>query len=205
MGRFPLFFRLLTLAALAEWLIARTATRTAIFMPKPPPVIAIYQTLTFTGQLAFTVTSLLVIAAMVWIAWEGWRRRRVFLPLVLVSLIAFSLVGLFVVPAGWATAGQGVLLIAAVVAIVQGAKTDDRGRVVLAMPALAILSGVLYQLLPAVYSAMRWPGPPPLAELLFNLGELFAVATPAALWWGGARSEERRVGKECRSRWSPYH
>ena len=25
-------------------------------------------------------------------------------------------------------------------------------------------------------------------------------------WWGyGWRSEERRVGKECRSRWSPYH
>src|SRR5258707_5342210 len=23
--------------------------------------------------------------------------------------------------------------------------------------------------------------------------------------WSGARSEERRVGKECRSRWSPYH
>ena len=22
---------------------------------------------------------------------------------------------------------------------------------------------------------------------------------------GSARSEERRVGKECRSRWSPYH
>ena len=30
----------------------------------------------------------------------------------------------------------------------------------------------------------------------------------AALGGGGAgdpRSEERRVGKECRSRWSPYH
>ena len=26
------------------------------------------------------------------------------------------------------------------------------------------------------------------------------VTTP-----GGTRSEERRVGKECRSRWSPYH
>src|SRR2546427_12598362 len=24
-------------------------------------------------------------------------------------------------------------------------------------------------------------------------------------WTLGARSEERRVGKECRSRWSPYH
>src|SRR5260370_33645699 len=23
--------------------------------------------------------------------------------------------------------------------------------------------------------------------------------------WGNKRSEERRVGKECRSRWSPYH
>ena len=23
--------------------------------------------------------------------------------------------------------------------------------------------------------------------------------------WGHHRSEERRVGKECRSRWSPYH
>ena len=23
--------------------------------------------------------------------------------------------------------------------------------------------------------------------------------------YGDARSEERRVGKECRSRWSPYH
>ena len=25
------------------------------------------------------------------------------------------------------------------------------------------------------------------------------------LYFAGARSEERRVGKECRSRWSPYH
>src|SRR6266513_610023 len=25
------------------------------------------------------------------------------------------------------------------------------------------------------------------------------------LGYGGGRSEERRVGKECRSRWSPYH
>ena len=27
----------------------------------------------------------------------------------------------------------------------------------------------------------------------------------AAIVSGEARSEERRVGKECRSRWSPYH
>ena len=33
---------------------------------------------------------------------------------------------------------------------------------------------------------------------LFVLG---LVLIPAGMW----RSEERRVGKECRSRWSPYH
>ena len=27
----------------------------------------------------------------------------------------------------------------------------------------------------------------------------------ALFWVGYERSEERRVGKECRSRWSPYH
>src|SRR3712207_9355808 len=36
-----------------------------------------------------------------------------------------------------------------------------------------------------------------------------AVVLAAIAVWGvaiiGFRSEERRVGKECRSRWSPYH
>ena len=32
---------------------------------------------------------------------------------------------------------------------------------------------------------------------------MFALMVEAMLI--GARSEERRVGKECRSRWSPYH
>ena len=30
-------------------------------------------------------------------------------------------------------------------------------------------------------------------------------ASTSAYQVEGARSEERRVGKECRSRWSPYH
>ena len=32
-----------------------------------------------------------------------------------------------------------------------------------------------------------------------------AAGVSAALIFGYLRSEERRVGKECRSRWSPYH
>src|SRR6266478_3092408 len=39
--------------------------------------------------------------------------------------------------------------------------------------------------------------PQSLGELLFDL--------PLSGWYWQVRSEERRVGKECRSRWSPYH
>ena len=35
--------------------------------------------------------------------------------------------------------------------------------------------------------------------------EFEAVFHTATIWVNGERSEERRVGKECRSRWSPYH
>ena len=31
------------------------------------------------------------------------------------------------------------------------------------------------------------------------------VVTPPESYAKATRSEERRVGKECRSRWSPYH
>src|SRR3712207_9429316 len=34
---------------------------------------------------------------------------------------------------------------------------------------------------------------------------LVSVRSGAAVSMPGMRSEERRVGKECRSRWSPYH
>ncbi len=33
-------------------------------------------------------------------------------------------------------------------------------------------------------------------------GHVYALISAAEM---GDRSEERRVGKECRSRWSPYH
>ena len=36
---------------------------------------------------------------------------------------------------------------------------------------------------------------------LYNLNLIFGVLYALL----GVRSEERRVGKECRSRWSPYH
>ena len=47
------------------------------------------------------------------------------------------------------------------------------------------------------------------AALRFALPLYLLRQTGSAALYGGitalARSEERRVGKECRSRWSPYH
>src|SRR3712207_8672886 len=37
------------------------------------------------------------------------------------------------------------------------------------------------------------------------LGGQAQVPNAAGTWRDLTRSEERRVGKECRSRWSPYH
>ena len=42
-----------------------------------------------------------------------------------------------------------------------------------------------------------------LQELVMDREAWYAV--PIRLQRVGHRSEERRVGKECRSRWSPYH
>ena len=47
-----------------------------------------------------------------------------------------------------------------------------------------------------------------LAEKIKEKAETFEIvlASPEEIDWANSkRSEERRVGKECRSRWSPYH
>src|ERR1035441_7992381 len=38
----------------------------------------------------------------------------------------------------------------------------------------------------------------------WTLGVVLGLAKPSPKWEFPLRSEERRVGKECRSRWSPY-
>ena len=45
------------------------------------------------------------------------------------------------------------------------------------------------------------------ASVQFNNRRVILAAQAAAclMWIVHYRSEERRVGKECRSRWSPYH
>ena len=54
--------------------------------------------------------------------------------------------------------------------------------------------------------ASGWTHPVTIVAVTKGFGPDAVVAARAAgLTDLGERSEERRVGKECRSRWSPYH
>src|SRR2546428_6914350 len=80
-----------------------------------------------------------------------------------------------------------------------------------------IVTGVQTCALPIFGLALPFGAGIVLANIFsFPKGSDTAVLTvlhlPIALWLavgvayvGGRRSEERRVGEECRSRWSPYH
>ena len=65
---------------------------------------------------------------------------------------------------------------------------------------------VTYGFLPA---AATWsPGFSPVVRSSVAADCAFPVPaweTWLVIWATATRSEERRVGKECRSRWSPYH
>src|SRR3712207_332455 len=68
------------------------------------------------------------------------------------------------------------------------APSAGRGpKVQRALRAMATTSAQLLLVLAALY------------VLMYVLGRLWVILLPIV------RSEERRVGKECRSRWSPYH
>ena len=64
---------------------------------------------------------------------------------------------------------------------------------------LAVLAGVL------VLSSMAYAAPAKKSSLEDSLNNLEKQLQRLDQMEQQLRSEERRVGKECRSRWSPYH
>ena len=65
--------------------------------------------------------------------------------------------------------------------------------VMLTAMALVSISGFILEIVIPSRHAVKFQGATPWSSQLLGLGRHD---------W---RSEERRVGKECRSRWSPYH
>src|SRR5256885_16994403 len=66
----------------------------------------------------------------------------------------------------------------------------------------ALARGTTYE--PKQFTAHEWETVRVLVDLIIPKDERSGSATEAGVP-EFMRSEERRVGKECRSRWSPYH
>ncbi|CAG0935941.1 hypothetical protein TFLX_04795 [Thermoflexales bacterium] len=183
MKQWPIFWRWLTVAALLEWLIGRTLTRSAIFMPKTPFMISSYQVLGTVGQVAITMTSLLALISILWIAWQ--ERRNITFALLLITSVACSLTFIFVLPDGWWPVIDRMLLVA-ISTVLLGrlwrAAGDRRRQLILTIPVLAVWLGALYHWLPALAQALQLPEVPALGRTLFNIGEILVAFTPIGLW-----------------------
>jgi hypothetical protein len=192
MQRTPDLIRWLALAALAEWLIGRSLTRAAIYIPKSAPLLAAFRGLTLAGQLALSLASLLALVTLVSIAFRG--RRNLALSVLLSALVAASLVSMVVPLGGW-----GALLYHAATLIVVGLLVKvhlDRAaarpeRWAVGVTALAMVAAHLYLLLPPAGEALGLAGPSSLAIPFFAIGELLFVLTPLAMWWAYGRLAPR--------------
>lgn len=192
MQRTPDLLRWLALAALAEWLIGRSLTRAAIYIPKSAQVLAAFRGLTLAGQLALSLASLLALVTLVAIAFRG--RRNLALSTLLSALVAASLVSMVVPLGGW-----GALLYHTAMLLVVGllvkfhldgvAARHERWAVV--VTALALGAAHLYLLLPPAGEALGLAGATSSAIPFFAAGELLFVLTPLALWWAFGRSAPR--------------
>ena len=194
MKRWPPFFRWLTIAALIEWLIGRTLTRSAIYMPKTPLMISAYQALGAIGQVALTLTSLLALLALLWIAWQ--ERRNLAFSLLLIASAVLSLAFIVVMPEGWWLVFDRIMIVAIVTVLIGRlwrTARDRRWSIAVTIPMMAVWLGALYQLLPALAQAFQLPAAPPLGHALFNVGEILVALTPIALWLVWRPRERKRV------------
>src|SRR2546422_10748899 len=82
-------------------------------------------------------------------------------------------------------------------------------RSVFIVIAFAVLWGTLLPILSEAVVGVKYTVLAPwFNTVIIPLGLALLALTgigPLIAWRRASRSEERRVGKECRSRWSPYH
>lgn len=197
MSRYHPLFRWLVLAALVDWLVTRTLLRMAIFMPKSPLVIEIYQALGTLGQFASILSAVLAIASLIWLSWQCFSRpNRFLLALTWLSLIGLSLVFMVLPPIGWLALIYHLIFLGTVPLLVwqswvRGYSLDK--KVAATLVGVALLAGELYQTIPLVYHTASLSGSPAMSRPVFNAGELFIPLSTLALWWAYGRSSSISV------------
>ena len=191
----PTLWVLLATAALVDWLVTRTVTRFAIFIPKTPAMITGYQALTWVGQVGSTLAALAALLGVVCIAMVEWRTRRAWwLALPLVGLALVTTLAPFLPPAGWL---PGYYLLATIVLLVIAVRIVRMAasvavRLALLLPLLAMLAATIHQAAPTLYTLLHWPGPPAWGLPIFRLGEGLVVLGAAAFWWAYGRGADPR-------------
>ncbi|MCC6168439.1 MAG: hypothetical protein IT329_14545 [Caldilineaceae bacterium] len=191
----PPLLWLLGVAALVDWLVTRTLTRFAIFLPKTPAMITGYQILGWVGQVGSALAALLALGTLAWIAraeWRSGRGRR--LGGLLAALVGLSLLFLFMPPGRWLLVSD--LLVAGVLLILGWRALRRPASLAIQMarllPVLAMAAALLHQAAPTLYTALQLPGPPWGSAHFFRVGEMLVVACAIALWWAfGSRAEAR--------------
>jgi hypothetical protein len=197
MNSYLLLMRWLVVAGVVDWLLARTITRVAIFIPMPPALAEVFRLLDTVGQVALSLAGLLAFGVLGLIARYEWRQRwGLYVAAGLIGLIGLSILFLFVPPAGWLAMASHFLYLALIALLVlraaplrgEGAPLTWAEWMALLLPALALVAGRLHHTLPALYTTLHWPGPAPLTAALFNLGELLVVLSAIVLWWAYGRN-----------------
>ena len=98
---------------------------------------------------------------------------------------------------------SGILFVPVVVVLMMAASYATVAQSELARNAIAAASAAAAGLiLGTAIRLLRGARPPPHGLVVGAMVFVAVAIAHAPLLW---RSEERRVGKECRSRWSPYH
>ncbi len=183
--------RWLVIAGLADWLITRTLTRAAIFMPKSPVLIGLYRAVSLLGNLASTFASLLAVGMLVWLAWRAWKRTSFAVALLAFILTAWNFASLFTGSGVWGRLVFQILYLNLVIVLCWHIWQKQRsGSSLIAgwLPGVVLLAGGISHLLPAINQAAGWSVPTLVGRRVFDLGELLLVATPIMLWWAFGRA-----------------
>ncbi len=201
MKQIPVLIKWLVLAAVADWSVGRTLTRMAIYMPKSPPILLVYQGLSWLGQFAAVFSGLLALGTLCWIAVNDFQRRRE--PVVWVScsiLFILSISNLIIAPLGWLLLSYHFCMLVLLVALTRRAwQTGSHlpGKIAGLLAGTTLVMSQLYQTIPAISVSAHLPASPAWMAAFFNAGELMVVMSVILLWFVHGQRASGRLAKKA--------